>query len=305
MELNQLRTFLTVAEEKHLTRAAERLYTSQPAVSAQLKALESFLGVPLFERTPKGMLLTPAGQTLLPQASAILNAARAMEDDARAIQGKVMGKLTIGVNSDFSFLRLPTLLDTLRQDYPGIQLSLINSMSATITTDIRKNTLDSGFFFGPCSSADLHIMQLALVNSAIVAPARWKDRTQHASIEELARLPWIYTTDQCPFYALKEALFENTELRPAKSVFVDTEAAIRDLIQNESGISLLRADDARKAEQEGWGVRWAGTTPSISLNIAVRANRLQEPLIQAWLKTLADCWNLNQNAAEDLELDVI
>ena len=61
MELYHLRTFVTVAEEGHLTRASERLFTSQPAVSAHIKALEEELGVTLFDRTPRGMQLTPAG----------------------------------------------------------------------------------------------------------------------------------------------------------------------------------------------------------------------------------------------------
>lgn len=61
MELYQLKTFTAVAEENHLTRAAERLNTSQPALSAHIKSLEAELGVTLFERTPKGMKLTPQG----------------------------------------------------------------------------------------------------------------------------------------------------------------------------------------------------------------------------------------------------
>ena len=65
MELYHLKTFVTVAEERHLTRAAERLCVSQPAISAHIKALEEELGLALFERTPKGMLPTAAGEALL------------------------------------------------------------------------------------------------------------------------------------------------------------------------------------------------------------------------------------------------
>ena len=65
MELYQLRTFAAVAELGHLTRAAEQLHISQPAVSAQVRALEEELGVVLFERSSSGMQLTPAGRQLL------------------------------------------------------------------------------------------------------------------------------------------------------------------------------------------------------------------------------------------------
>ena len=65
MELYQLKTFVAIAREGSLTRAAERVFTSPPAVSAQLKALEDELGVKLFERTPRGMVPTEAGTRLL------------------------------------------------------------------------------------------------------------------------------------------------------------------------------------------------------------------------------------------------
>src|SRR5258706_14330728 len=75
MELYQLRSFAAVAELGHLTRAAEKLHISQPALSAQIKALEDELGVALFERTPSGMTLTAAGQRLLTEASKFSRAA--------------------------------------------------------------------------------------------------------------------------------------------------------------------------------------------------------------------------------------
>ena len=301
MELGQLKTFVTVAEEQHLTRAAERLYTSQPAVSAQLKALEETLGVALFDRTPKGMRLTSAGQKLLPQARATLDAANQIISDAKIIQGEVSGALSIGVNSDFSFLRLSKLLKNIQQTYPGMQLSFINGMSKDILLDIRKGNLDSGFFFGPCPTADLHTMFLAEIEMAVVGPIAWTDRVEHANLEELAALPWVYTTDRCPFYRLMEALFKNTGLTPSRSVFVDTEDAIRDLVKSGSGIALLRKEDVNCARSDGWGVCWHGDAPTIPFNVAVQSRRTQEPVIQAWLKELANIWpeaRLNNEAQQ-------
>ena len=85
MELYQLRSFAAVAELGHLTRAAERLHISQPAVSAQIKALEDELGVTLFERVSSGMVLTSAGRKLLPAAEKVLDAAQALRSRARTI----------------------------------------------------------------------------------------------------------------------------------------------------------------------------------------------------------------------------
>ncbi|WP_218280356.1 LysR family transcriptional regulator [Verrucomicrobium spinosum] len=84
MEFYHLRTFLTVADEGHLTRAAEKLMTSQPAVSAQLRALEDEVGMKLFERTSKGMVLTSAGRSLREQAERIVEAAKDFKCQADA-----------------------------------------------------------------------------------------------------------------------------------------------------------------------------------------------------------------------------
>src|SRR5262245_27783713 len=106
MELYQLRSFAAVAELGHLTRAAEKLHISQPALSAQIKALEDELGVALFERTPSGMLLTPAGQTLLPEAAKVVSAAVALRTQAKAISGEIGGRARVGTLADPDFLRL-------------------------------------------------------------------------------------------------------------------------------------------------------------------------------------------------------
>ena len=87
LELYQLRTFLAVAETRHLTRAAERVHLSQPAVSAQLKALEEELGVQLFERLHGGMELTVTGGQLLQHAERVLGAAEELREAAGRLRG--------------------------------------------------------------------------------------------------------------------------------------------------------------------------------------------------------------------------
>jgi DNA-binding transcriptional LysR family regulator len=299
MELNQLKTFVTVAEEQHLTRAAERLFTSQPAVSAQIKALEETLGITLFDRTPKGMRLTPAGERLLAQATTTLDAARQLVSEAKAIKGEVFGELTVGVHTDFEFLKLADLVLRSKQQHPGIQLSLINGMSTDIILDIRKGNLDTGFFFGPCKSADLYNTQLASIELAIVGPVAWQNQVQHADLPALARLPWVYTSERCPFYRHTSSLFENTGIEPNKLVFVDSEDAIRHLVKTEVGIALLKKADAVNAVEEGWGTVWEGKVAPISLNMTMQTRRSREPLMNAWAQLVSDLWPEAEAAAAE------
>lgn len=290
MEIGQLKTFIAVAEEAHLTRAAERLYTSQPAVSAQLKSLEEELGVALFDRTPKGMRLTAAGEQLLSKARHILQASQDLLSEAQSIQGQVQGELRIGTNSSAEFLKLPQLLQQFHESYPGVTLHLLNSMSADIILDIRKGKLDSGYFFGPCVSADLSVFPLAQTPLALMAPIGWADQFCEADIASLCKMAWVYTTDRCPFFRVSQALFEGHDFSPERVVFVDEEDTIRALVKAGSGIALLRADDADEAEAAGWGCRWKGSLPTLALNIAVQKRRVNEPLIQILLEQHRALW---------------
>lgn len=296
MDLNQLRTFVAVAEEEHLTRAAERLFTSQPAISAQLKALEETLGVTLFDRTPKGMRLTAAGERLLVQARATLESASQLLTQARTLRGELLGTLKVGVNTDFEFLQITRSMLELHRQHPGIQLSFMQSMSADILLDLRKGALDAGFFFGPCPTRDLFVLPLARVELGIIAPIAWADRCRDASIDALTQLPWVYASDRCPFVLVFEALMQDRLANLPKSVLVDNEEAVRQFVKAGAGLAMVRGDDARRAEQEGWGCRWSGTLPRIDLSAAVPLRRQQEPLIQAWLRTLEAVWGQSSTA---------
>ncbi len=88
MSLVQLESFVAVAEEAHVGRAAQRLHVSQPPLTRRIRGLEDELGAPLFERTPRGMRLLPSGERLLPRARAIL---AAIEDARQAVQARHAG----------------------------------------------------------------------------------------------------------------------------------------------------------------------------------------------------------------------
>ena len=230
MELYQLKAFVTVAEEGHLTRAAEKLFTSQPAVSAQIKALEEALGVVLFERTPKGMRLTAHGEKLKAQAMATLDAAAELSDQAKTLQNQLGGELLIGTNSDFDFLQLPPLHKKINEDHPAISLCLLGSVSQQIIQDIRVGKLDGGFFFWPEPPPGIATLHLLDTTMRIIAPGRWRDQINTASIETLATLPWVYPTQECPFSSVINALYEDKNCRPESTICADSEEGVKAMV---------------------------------------------------------------------------
>ena len=146
MELRHLRYFVTVAEELHFTRAAERLHIAQPPLSQQIQALESELGVTLFERNRRRVALTPAGQRFLGHARQILaDTLHAADDARRAARGEV-GELRIGFTYSVPFTSvLPDLLRTYRQRTPGVTLTLHEMFSTDQITALAEDRLDVGF----------------------------------------------------------------------------------------------------------------------------------------------------------------
>src|SRR6478672_4180939 len=123
-EMRLLRYFVTVAEERHFGRAAERLHIAQPPLSQQIRRLESELGVTLLYRTTRSVELAPAGEVLLTRAKEVLAAVEgALEDTRRAARGE-FGHLAIGFTGSATYAMLPRLAAALRGALPGVVLDL-------------------------------------------------------------------------------------------------------------------------------------------------------------------------------------
>lgn len=170
MEIYQLRSFVTVAREKHLTRAAEKINVSQPAVSAHIKALEEELGLSLFKRTAKGMELTAAGTPLYEKAKKILQQTDEFTQLGEALVNQPSGTVRIGLNRDAEFLRIRSLYQMVSSNYPGLEMLLHQSISGTILRLIRNDELDCGFVLGGCDGEDIHCLELVQFKLRVVGP---------------------------------------------------------------------------------------------------------------------------------------
>jgi DNA-binding transcriptional LysR family regulator len=295
MELYQLRTFVAVAEARHLTRAAEKLHVSQPAVSAQIKALEDELELALFERTSAGMLLTTAGQRLLPYAERTLAAAQDLRAEARALQGQIAGVLKIGTLSDPDFIRVGQLLARTLELHPLLKLELHSEVSGAAFEAVRDRTLDASFYFGELSHPAVAGLTLGPIVYRVCAPVAWKQRVDEADWEQLASMPWILTPSISTHNQIVGKMFREHGLSPAKVVEADHEAVIKSLIVSGVGLSLLREDLARSLEARGevcvWGKAELGTT----LRFVYPAERGGDPLIAALLDIIRQVWGIAES----------
>ncbi|BEV70565.1 MULTISPECIES: LysR family transcriptional regulator [unclassified Paludibacterium] len=300
MEIYQLRTFVTVAQQGHLTQAAEQLHLSQPAVTAQIKALEEEVGLPLFERTAGGVMLTLAGQDLLPRAQSILDSARHMIDHARSLKGQPGGLARIGLALSPSILRIGPWVAHLCQRTPLLDLRLYQGVTIDILNKVRKHELEGGFFLGKNPYANVNTQLLTQLPFVIAMPTAWRERLAGGQLRELGKLPWIGLSQFSSFNRLTAELWRELNISPRKLVECDHHDTLLELVASEVGLALVREDAAQAMAARGalWVV--PGVRKHFDLQFVYPADREGDPVMRLLLSSLAEIWTLSPAEAQAL-----
>ena len=292
MELYQLRGFAAIAEIGQLTRAAEKLHISQPALSAQLKALEDELDLTLFERTSSGMMLTAAGKRLLMNVEKVLSAANVLYNEARAFKGEVAGKASIGTLSDPEFIRLGEFMSVAVERYPLLELELHQEITGAALEQVRDGRLDASFYYGEITHPNVVGLHLREVTYRVAAPADWEARIRDAGWNEIAELPWIITPPISTHNRLVYALLRQHGVEPTKIVEADQEAVISSLVVSGVGLALMREDLALKNAAAGEACLWKNVRIPTTLWFIYLQERGDDPVIRVLLDVLKKTWNL-------------
>lgn len=294
MDLQQLRTFTAIAREGSLARASERLCLSQPAVSAQLKALESELRVKLFDRTPKGMSLTFAGQSLLQEASNALLAASNVSAKARHLQGDatIGGEFKLGTVSEPVVLRLGELLCALVDAHPALKLSLSQGVSGDVVQRIVQREIHAGYVIGAPGTPAVKAIQIAPIALRVVAPLVWQDKLASATWQDIALLPWLSTPEKCSFRHIAARMFARHGVQPQTLIEADQEHTLRDLVAQGMGLSLLREDIAKAGEAAGQLALWPPGIETDHLYFIHLEEEGGTPVMQAIVALVRQVWRV-------------
>ncbi len=289
MDLTQLRAFITVAREGNLTRAAERLNLTQPAVSLQIKALQQSLHLNLFTRTPTGMMLTAEGAKLLPLAERVMAGSRELLQAAHSLNSTLSGNLAIGTILDPEFTRLGAFLKLLVEGYPQISTELQHGMSGWVQQRIRQGDLDVGYYLGD-PLPQMHAAVLRSFSYQVLAPQGWDKRVAGKSWTDLARLPWIWSPPASVHHRLLSAVFAQHAVEPLKVALVDQEASMLDLVKSGIGLSLVRDSIAlRESQAHGLAIADA-VSVTTRLSFICVASRKTEPAIATAFRLIEDIW---------------
>src|SRR5712664_652713 len=174
MELRHLRYFVAVAQEGHITRAAEKLHIAPPPLSQQIKALEAEIGAPLFVRHPRGVALTDAGRSFLADAEAVLLAVdRAAARARRTARGET-GRIAVGFTTSAPFHPLVArAIREFRAKRPDVSFGLEESSSADMVSGLRDGRLDVAFIrSGLVDPEGVAVHELLHEDMAAAFPAR-------------------------------------------------------------------------------------------------------------------------------------
>ena len=290
MELNHLKTFVVVAEERNLTRAADRLYMTPPSVSAHIKALEDELGVILFIRKPQGMEITEHGEILRVKAEKILHSTREMLNLSKKLQVSLTGTTRIGLSATSSYQRAAKLISQMQKEHPDIELTFLASCTHKIIQGLKNHSMDAGYMFGPIDDEALAGHELDIADLVIIAPSTWKDKVAGADWKEIAALPWVGSSYYCPFQTALEKLFKKRKLAMNHVVWMDDEFNKCALVEEGIGMALLEKSEAEQASSNGRIFIWKTEPIKCKVSWVHLRNRSDDPLIAALTDQVLNVW---------------
>ncbi len=170
MELKQLRYFLGITEAGSLLQASSRLHIAQPALGQQISSLESELGVKLFSRSTKGMMLTHQGRVFLEHAKVVLTDAERAKEAVRQSATQLQGHVVLGLPTTVALAATVPIVEACRKKFPHIQLQVIEAYSGFLREWLQMGRLDLAILFGDGPDMDLQKRPLLEERLAFVAP---------------------------------------------------------------------------------------------------------------------------------------
>lgn len=258
MEIKQLKAFVAIAETKTFTAAAKRVEVTQAAVSMQIRQLEEGLGVPLFTRTPRRVILTEAGERLLKRARNILREHDAAQEEIAELAGAEFGRLRIGsASAVFATEQLPTILKQLIEDYPNAEISIVSGTSQALIDKIQHGDLDVAFVSLPVP--DKNIFTELLYSDEIVAiahPNHPLAKKKHVTPETLMNEPLILGEKGGNTRRMIDDFFKNSEIEPNIVMELSRQEAINRMVESNMGVGISGAKTASEDVKNGKLVAW-------------------------------------------------
>jgi DNA-binding transcriptional LysR family regulator len=239
MDLSELQVFLTVAREGSFSRAAERLYRTQPAVSLTIRKLEDGLGQPLFVRGARPVRMTDAGTLLRDYAERLINLRDEVKKGLSELTGLNRGELSLGVNESSIHALLPAL-GQFRKLHAGIQIRVHRMFSRDIPHEVLNYRLDLGAVSFVPREAQLQATEILKDELTLVVPPKHPlARRKEVDVTDLENESFVAHSVESPFRRRVIELFGRNRTTLNMPIEMPTIESIKRFVQMGMGVAIV------------------------------------------------------------------
>ncbi|WP_058304571.1 LysR family transcriptional regulator [Gorillibacterium timonense] len=302
MELRHLHTFIVVAEDGGFTKAAARIGYAQSSITAQIQALETELGVLLFDRLGKRIVLTEAGRRLLPYAQDMVRMHGAIRESV-VLEEKPSGTLTIGAPESLAAFRLPAVIREYKRLYPQVKLILKPGLCTEMKELARTGEVDLAILLQPViADPDFVIDSLVEEQMALIAcPEHRLAEAEIVTPDDLRDEVLLYTENGCTYRAVFEQELLACGVTPEVGLEFFSIEAIKNCVMLGLGLALVPLITVQRELGEGKLLRlkWDDRSQRMTMQAAYHRKKWVTPALEEWLKLLgryAEGWREAQES---------
>ena len=300
MEIRQLRAFTAIAETRTFTAAAQRVHVTQAAISMQIRQLEQEVGIPLFIRTPRRVVLTEAGEKLLERALLILREHDAAVAEIAELAGAEHGRLRVGSSSaTVSAESLPRLFKEMLKAHPQVDITVTSGTSESLVRHILAGEIDVAFVSLPVEARNIETEVLSHDQLVAIAPPRHPLAKQKVvSAFALAGEKLILGERGGNTRRLIDEFFAEAGLKPTVAMELSRQAAIKNMVAEGMGVGIVPLSTAREDVEHGRLVRWwiEGARINWELGLARLSGGYTSPVCQTFLRLCREYYAAEANA---------
>jgi len=251
MDFDQLQTFLEVARLASFSRAAEKRYRTQPAISSQIRALEDEVGAKLFDRSGGKVSLTAAGKAFQKYAQEALEARTSMLTSVAEMEHIPRGAITVGANEGTCLHILPEVFADFKKQYPNVSVNIKRADYAKILESVTDNSVDFGVVSLPVKDNRLTVVLIHQDELVIISPPNHPlGRMKSAPVAELGRFPLVLPKAGHTRDALDE-LFRERGLKPHYSMELDSSELLKRFVAAGVGVGFIARSNVQNDVRAG------------------------------------------------------
>ncbi len=291
MELRDLRTFSAVAGVLSFNKAAQMLNAAQSTISARIAALEEELGVRLFDRLGRKVVLTEAGLRLSGFARKMLD----LEEEARAwVAGvsEIGGSLTVRIPESLCVHRMDAVIRRFRERFPLVRLNLITCALDGLESDLRQGVTDLAFVYtDSISAADLRVELLGVEPLVLAAaPAHSLARLPKVDLEAFQGVPLLLAKGDCSYRRMFERLLAEYRVEPGTGMEFSSLAALKRCLSRGLGVTILPGIAVKEEATRGSIaiLPWTGDALETGILMIWHREKWISPVLQTFMDLMRE-----------------